>query len=91
MNCYPGPRRRARGRGWADDEKPIQVPNPSGKSPRLRDTPSGTRGYQGLVGTGVRRLAADAVTGQAAVVVTAARGHQAEIVSQGEQPSPFGI
>src|SRR5271165_1269655 len=51
---------------------------------------SRSSGYQGLVGVGGHRLAADPVTGQAAVVVAAARGHQAEIVGQGEEPGSFG-
>jgi hypothetical protein len=51
----------------------------------------GSPGEQVLVGLGGGGLAAEAVTGQAAVVVAAARGYQAEIVSQGEQPGPFGL
>src|SRR5712691_3276185 len=52
---------------------------------------AGGSGYQGLVRLGGDRFAANTVPGKAAVIVTAARGHQAEIVRQGEQAGPFGI
>jgi hypothetical protein len=39
-----------------------------------------------VAGVGGRGLVADAVTGQAAVVVAAARGHPGKVVRQGEQP-----
>src|ERR1700735_2224028 len=52
---------------------------------------AGRHGYQALINIGGRDLRTDPVTGQAAVVVAAATGEQAEIVGEGKQAGPFRI
>ena len=50
-----------------------------------------SHGDEGLIDSGRRRLRPDPVTGQSAVIITAAARQQAEIMTEGKQAGPFGF
>src|SRR5438105_7929091 len=51
----------------------------------------GGLGKQAVVCVGGDRLAADTVTGEAAMIIAAAGGHETEILGEGKQAGSFGI